>query len=100
MRAVLLETFAAGVGDKPKPFLQEQTVLRQTEVEPAPYLFAGDLVVIAFRIVTKQRQPKTVLPTRCAVAAAGVATSLGQDRNDIPPKAHRRIGCGLFDRHR
>ena len=65
---------------------EQQTLHRLTEINPPPGIFAGDLLVILSRIITKQAKPQATLPCRRTVAFAGIATGLGKDRKDVRRK--------------
>ena len=88
------------MGDSPGRLLEQQAgVGRRGEQPPAP-TFLDERLVIERRFEAKQAEPEPILPARLAVAAAGVATEFGEDRNHLVGEMHRKARGKVFDAHR
>src|SRR5688572_1914127 len=58
------------------------------------------MFVVLRRLEAEQRKFETVLPAGFAVATAGIATGLGENRHDLVGKVDRRNIFELLDRNR
>ena len=94
------EEFAAGVRHFARGFFEDQTLLRQGEIDAASDRLAREAVVVAVRIVAEQREPETVFAAGGAVATAGVAPGFGEYGHDVFDETDRLCDCGGFDFHR
>jgi hypothetical protein len=56
--------------------------------------------VVLGRLEPEQREPESVLPVRFAVAATGVASEAGEDRNDLVGEAHGKLLADPFHAQR
>ncbi len=92
--------FAAGMRHATGRFLEQQTIVRQGEVNAPPKIFARDVFVIALRIEAKQRQPKTILAARGTVTTAGIATALCKSRHHVEAEPHGAFLGGFLHLHR
>ena len=77
------EKLTTGVIDFSNPFKQQQALFRSSEVEAAARMLFQQAVVVAFRVVTKQRQHEAVFTSRRSVAITRVATRPHEDGNDV-----------------
>ena len=62
---------------------QQQALLGRGREEPAAAAFLDQRLVVELRLEAEQGEPEAVLAARLAVAAAGVAAELGEDRDDL-----------------
>jgi hypothetical protein len=87
------------VRDRAETFLDQQTFLRQGEVDAAPHLLARDAVIIAVGIVTKKGEAEAIFAARRTMTSARVATGLRQRRDHVQPEADGLLHVGALDRH-
>jgi hypothetical protein len=66
---------------------QQEALLRYGRIHPAADHFMNNPFVVAFRIVTKQREHEPVFAASGSVARAGIASGAEQYGHDIPAKA-------------
>jgi hypothetical protein len=88
------------VGDLGRGLAQQQALLGRGGEEPAAPAFEDQRLVIQGRLEPQQADPEAVLAGGLAVAAAGVAPELREDRDDLVGEVDRLPGRELPDRHR
>ncbi len=95
-----LEPLAAGVRHGPDRLLEQRAVGGDRQVDATADHLASQPVVVPLRVEAKERDPESVLATRGAVAATGVAPGPHEDRHDVQPEAERGLHGRLGDLHR
>ena len=80
---------------------QQQAVSGAAGKSAAAAVFLDQRLVVELRLEAEQRQLEAVLAARLAVAAAGVAAELGEDRHDLVGEVDRQVdvACFRLDRH-
>ncbi len=77
------EAFAARVGHGAGRLLQQQAKFGSGREQAPATVFLDECLIIELGNEAQERQAKAILPARFAVAAAAVATELGEDRHDM-----------------
>ena len=80
-----------------RAFEQEQATLRRGGEKATTTRFLHEMLVIFQRLETKERQPKTVLSGRFAMATTAIATRLGEDRDDLVREVDRLRSSEVLD---
>ena len=73
-------------------FRQEQACVWCSGKEPSAPRFTNQVFVVFKRFGTKQRESKSVLPSKLAVTSTTIATKLGKDRYDLVGEIDRFFG--------
>ena len=86
-----LHALAAAVGHAARRLEQQQALVghRRVDAPAAGFLHQG--VVVHVRLEAEQRDLEAVLPAGLAVAAAGIAPELGEDRHDLVAEIDRQV---------
>src|SRR5690606_18611890 len=79
----LFQPAAPAVGQLVERFAQQQTELRGRRKNAPPTVLLDQPLEVLFGIEAQQRQAEAVLAARFAMAAAGVAARLGEDRHNL-----------------
>src|SRR4029434_4699138 len=86
--AVLREKLAARVRRRSNVLRDQHRLIRQREIDPTPDLLTRQPEIVTFRIVSKERQPESILAARRPVTATRVTSRLQEDRHHIAPERH------------
>ena len=87
-------------GTRPVAFSRKQARVRGGGEQPPAAALLHQGLVVEVRLEAEQREPEPVLAARLAVAAAGVAAELGEDRHDLVGEVDRQVLVGVLDRQR
>ena len=81
-------------------FVEQQAGVGRGGKDPPAAPFLDERLVVEGRLEAEQAQPEAVLAARLAVAAAGVAAELGEDRHDLVGEVDRQPRGEVLDGHR
>jgi hypothetical protein len=89
IRGIAVDTGAAAVRDAAGRLQEQQTCFGGGEDDsPTASCLFHEVFVVFFRLEAEQRQGEVLLPTRLAVAAAGVAAELREQGDDLVGEAY------------
>jgi hypothetical protein len=89
VRIVRRELFPTAMRHRARAFFQQQTVLRQSDIDAAIHKLTREAEVVGIRVITEEREPKAILASRGTVAATGATAIAHQHRHDVVLKRGR-----------